>query len=120
MKLAALTLKHKRLRHSLLTLGPVLQGSILRRIIRREDPEHPGDTKEYGPYYQWTRKVQGHTVIQNLTPAQAKIYQRAIRENRRLERTIAEMRITSLKILALTTEGVPKRNRRATEKERLS
>ena len=120
MRLAELTQKHERLRRTLLTPGPAIQGSILRRIIHREDPEHPGETKDYGPYYQWTRKVKGRTVIQNLTPSQAKTYGRAIRENRRLEKTIAEIRAISLKILELTTERVPKRKTRHRETRSLT
>ena len=108
MQFAALTQKHERLRRTLLTFGPAIQGSILHRMIRREDPEHPGETKNYGPYYQWTRKVKGRTVIQNLTPSQAKTYGRAIREHRKLDKTIADIRAISLKIQGLTTEGVPK------------
>ena len=98
------------LRLSLLALGPVAQGTILRRAIRRDDPAaRPGETKCYGPYYQWTRKIAGRTAIQNLTATQARAYGQAIRENRRLERTIAEMRAVSLKLLELTTPGVARR-----------
>ena len=59
-----------RLKSTLLSLGPVLQGSILSRTIRRDDPQKPGHMKDYGPYYQWTRKREGRTVIQNLGAAQ--------------------------------------------------
>ena len=90
MKLAELQRRHQRLKRSLLNLGPTLQGSILRRVIQRPDPERPQRTKDYGPYYQWTRKVEGRTAIQNLTASQAKVFQRAIRENRKLENTLDE------------------------------
>jgi len=108
-RLARLKRRHAALQRRLLTLGPTIQGSILRRLIPREDPDRPGQTKEYGPYYQWTRKVQGHTVIQNLSPSQAKTYARAIRENQTLDNTLAEIRRISLEILELTTQGVRKR-----------
>jgi hypothetical protein len=104
--------KLERLTRSLATLGPVLQGTILPRVICREDPDRPGHTKEYGPYYQWTRKLQGRTVIQNLTPSQAKVYGRALRENQKLEKIIAELRETSLQLLETSTEGVRKRRPR--------
>ena len=51
----------------------------------------------------------GRTAIQNLSSAQAKVYGRAIRENHKLERIFAEVRETSLKILEISTEGVPRR-----------
>src|SRR5208283_5237452 len=57
MNLAELQRRHERLKRSLLALGPTLQGSILRRVIQRPDPEHPRHAKDYGPYYQWTRKL---------------------------------------------------------------
>lgn len=109
MKIETLKKKHEQLKRSLLSLGPVLQGSILPRIIQRQDPQRPNQTKDYGPYYQWTRKIAGKTAIQNLSPAQAKVYGKAIQQNRKLEKIVAEMRETSLRMLELTTEGVPKR-----------
>jgi hypothetical protein len=120
MKLAQLKTRHKQLKRSLLALGPTVQGSILRRVIERPDPQRPHRMKEYGPYYQWTRKIEGRTVIQNLTADQAKIFQRAIRENRKLDKTIADMRAISLKMLELTTKGVPKRAPRTKNTQPLS
>ena len=110
-KAAQLQRKLDDLKRSLLGLGAVAQGTILKRTIRRDDPARPGETKDYGPYYQWTRKIAGRTAIQNLTAAQARAYARAIREHRRLERTLAQMRTVSLKWLELTTTGVAKRRR---------
>ena len=43
-----------------------------------------------------------------LAASQAKTYGRAIREHRKLDKTIADIRAISLKIQGLTTEGVPK------------
>jgi hypothetical protein len=108
------------LKRSLLAIGPAIRGSILRRTIRREDPARPGKTKAYGPYYQWTRKIAGRTAIQNLTPSQARLYARAIRENRKLETTISQMRDVSLKLLEITTVGVVKRRRNKEKKGTLS
>jgi hypothetical protein len=109
MKISELQRRHERLKRSLLALEPTILGSILRRVIQRPDPEHPQRVKDYGPYYQWTRKLNGRTVIQNLTASQAKVFERAIRENRKLEKILVEMRAISLKMLELTTEGVHKR-----------
>lgn len=109
---ARLERRLQNLKRSLLDLRPAIQGSILERTIRRQDPARPGNTKAYGPYYQWTRKVAGRTAIQNLTAVQAKAYARAIRENRRLERIVADIRATSLKLLELTTPSVARRKRR--------
>jgi len=120
MDLDQLQRRLERLKQSLLSLGPVLQGTILSRVIQRPDPGHPEQTRNYGPYYQWTRKLDGRTTIQNLTPSQAKTYLRAIREHRKMERILAEIRDVSLKILELTTTGVKKRASRKDSQHPLS
>ena len=119
-ELARLHERLERLKKSLMRTGPVAQGSILQRTIRRTDPARPGKMKDYGPYYQWTRKIAGRTAIQNLTAPQAKAYARAIRENRRLEKTVTEMRAVSLKLLALTTPSVAKRRGKRKDAKTLS
>lgn len=101
--------RYAGLKARLQEIGLIAQGSILRRTIRREDPREPGQMKDYGPYHQWTRKAAGRTVIQNLAGGQAKTYGAAIREHRRLEQILSQMRVVSLKLLELTTEGVPRR-----------
>ena len=93
-------------------LGLVLQGTITKRTIVREDPANPGKEKAYGPYYQWTRKHRGKTVTVNLTAAQAKTYQKAIDNHRTMEKIIKEMRALSLQICEATTKGVKKRKTR--------
>ena len=101
--------RHARLTARLGKLGPVLQGTITPRTIVRDAPQEPGRQKTYGPYYQWTYKRQGKTVTVNLTAAQAKVYQRAIDENRTLETLLEDIRTTSLQILEATTPSVTKR-----------
>jgi len=120
MEISELRRRHECLKRSLLTLGPTIQGSILHRVIQRPDPESPRRTKDYGPYHQWTRKLNGRTVIQNLTASQAKVFERAIRENRKLEKTLAQIRAISLEMLELTTEGVLKRKPKRPNRSRLS
>ena len=85
-------------------LGLLVQGTITKRVI-------PGlGGKSYGPYYQWTRKLNAKTVTVNLSRFQVKEFQTAIDNNRKLEETIQEMRKISLKICEATTVGVKKRN----------
>jgi Family of unknown function (DUF6788) len=104
--------QYARLKGRLLTLGPILQGSILPRTIARRDPRAPGRKRQYGPYYQWTRKIGGRTINVNLSPAQAKAFGRAIAQHRRLEAILDRMRQLSLKMLEASTEGVKKRKPR--------
>lgn len=93
-------------------LGPVLQGTITERTILREDPQQPGNHKNYGPYYQWTFKRHGKTVTVNLAPTQAVTYQKAIENHRKMEEILTEIRELSLSILEATTKGVEKRKSR--------
>ena len=91
--------RYERLKNSLGELGPIAQGSIWPRTIRRKDAR--GRWRKFGPYYQWTKKQKAKTEIVNLSASETKIYGQAIREHRKLEKILAEMRTTSLKILEL-------------------
>ena len=105
--------RYKQLAAGLAKVGLVLQGSITERTIVREDPAHAAKEKSYGPYYQWTWKCHGKTVTINLSATQAKVYQRAIDEHRKVEKTIEEMRVLSRQILDATTPQVLKRKPRS-------
>ncbi len=109
---ATMQRRYARLTARLSKLGFVLQGSITERTIVRADPQAPGRQKNYGPYYQWTFKRTGKTVTVNLTASQAKTYQRAIDNHRKMEKTLEEMRTLSLNILEAKTQGVRKRKPR--------
>lgn len=85
--------------------GLILQGTITERTIAHLDDKK----RTYGPYYQWTRKICAKTVTVNLSHSQVKEYQVAINNNKRLEKTIKDMRDLSLKICDATTAGVIKR-----------
>ena len=56
------------------------------------DPAGTGKIKTYGPYYQWTWKQEGKTVTVNLAAGQRRAFQRAIANQRRLEKTLAALR----------------------------
>ena len=90
----------------------ILQGTILPRTIVRPDPKDPGKDKTLGPYYQWTFKKTGKTITVNLTAPQARAYQKAIDNHRRMESIIQEMRELSLRILEESTPGVRRRKPR--------
>lgn len=104
--------QYQRLAARLAKLGPVLQGTITERTIVRNDKANPQEQKTYGPYYQWTWKRNAKTVTVNLSPSQAKTYQKAIDNHRILEKTLQEMRELSLAILEMTTTSVIKRKRK--------
>jgi len=100
--------RYSALATRLIEPGLILQGTITKRTI-----EPSGDKKTaYGPYYQWTRKICAKTVTVNLSQSQVKEYQAAINNNKRLEKTVKDMRDLSLKICDATTAGVKKRKLR--------
>jgi hypothetical protein len=99
--------RYERLKASIAALGLVQIGTVSERMDRRSDAS--GRIRERGPYYQWTFKTAAKTRTVNLTREQARLWSHAIRNHRRLEKTIAEMRNVSLRILRETTTGVPAR-----------
>ncbi|NLF56629.1 MAG: hypothetical protein GX580_03220 [Candidatus Hydrogenedens sp.] len=103
--------RYERLEARLARPGPIIQGTITARTITREDPRHPGKTRTLGPYYQWTFKRSAKTVTVNLSAQQAKRFQKAIDNNRRIEEVLEKMRELSVEILNATTTGVARRNR---------
>jgi len=109
--LATLRAQYARLAARLAEPGLLLQGTISTVRRRRPNPAGGAKTKLYGPYYQWTWKEAGKTVTVNLAPGQRRAFRRAIRNQRQLETTLATLRDLSRRILDLTTQGVPKRNR---------
>ena len=100
---------YERLKKRLEGIGLVLQGTISPRNIIKQDSHKLGNKRVLGPYYQWTFKEKGKTLTVNLTASQAKTYQKAINNYRRMKSIIQEMRSISLTICEKTTVGVKKR-----------
>ena len=110
--IAALRRRYARLAARVGRVGLVLQGTITERTIIRPDGVEPHRHKAYGPYYQWTWKQEGKTVTVNLSASQARVFQRAIDNHRKLTDLLGEMRTLSRQILEATTVGVSKRKPR--------
>lgn len=103
--------RYERLAARLVRCGLIVQGTITERTITKQDPHHPGRTKNIGPYYQWTFKRSAKTVTINLSASQRKSFQKAIDNNQCLEALLAQMRELSHQILEATTQGVHRRKR---------
>jgi len=116
----ALRQRYEKLTRQLAKLGWILQGTITERTMIEDDPNAPGKQKAYGPYYQWTWKLHGKTVTRNLSRSQAKTYQKAIDNHRKMEKILREMRAVSLQVLEATTKGVKKRKPLKSNNLRLS
>ena len=109
-QLDALRRRYRKLRAALADLDWVLQGTITERYDDRVPPGRP----PRGPYHQWTYKRAGKTVTVNLAPPQAKAYQRAIDNQRKLEEILRQMRAISLEYLEATTPSVKRRKPKKT------
>jgi len=86
------------LKASLADLGPFRRGTVLRRFMPCGQPgcrcqAHPPQL--HGPYYEWTRKVQGKTVNVRVTKEQARLLKQWIANVRRLDKIVAEMQRVS-------------------------
>jgi hypothetical protein len=103
----ALKARYERLKASIGALGLVQIGSVTERTDRRTNAQ--GEAREWGPYYQWTFKEAGKTRTVNLTRQQTTPWTQAIRNHRKLEKIVGELRRVSLQILTETTEGVTRR-----------
>lgn len=104
-KLQQLEERYERLLGKLSHTGLIQVGSITRRIDRRRSATAPGGWVERGPYYQWTWKERGKTRTRNLSPPRARAWGRAIKNQRRLEKIVLEMRELSLRILEESVPG---------------
>ena len=92
--------RYQELASQLADIGLISAGSLTRRYTRCTSPgckcraEPP---QRHGPYWQWTRKVDGKTVTRRLTPAEAKLYREWIANDRRMRRLIEQMRNVAAK-----------------------
>ena len=86
---------------------PALPGTLLQRRNRCGKPncrcKHDPPTL-HGPYYQWTRKIDGKTVTRWLSPKQYELYRDWFTAAQRARALLNEIEQLSLTI-AETTEG---------------
>ncbi|PZS13643.1 MAG: hypothetical protein DLM57_16150 [Pseudonocardiales bacterium] len=89
------------------TLGFCLPGTLTERHTRCSSPGcrcRSDPPALHGPYYSWTRKINGKTVTRTLSPEQAQRYSPWFDDARRLRALSAELEALSLK-LAQNAEG---------------
>jgi len=93
--LAELEGRYTALARSLGQIGFIAQGSLTQRFTHCNKPGcRCGGVppRLHGPYWQWTAKVAGRTVTRRLSDAEAARYTEWIANDRRLRRTVAQMR----------------------------
>jgi hypothetical protein len=92
--------RYRALATQLADIGPISAGTLTRRYTRCASPGckcNAEPPRPHGPYWQLTRKIDGKTVTRRLTPTQAKQYREWIANDRRLRRTIDQMRTLATK-----------------------
>ena len=88
--------------------GLIAQGSLIERWYTRSVHGRP---HRYGPYYCWTRKVEGKTKTIALSKTQAQRLHGALAMQRRVQSILRTLYLMSEKILCSEVLGVAKRNR---------
>jgi len=89
--------RYRALKETLAGLGWLTHGSVT--------PNHPG-------HWKWTTKVKSKTVTLALSQEQARLFQDAIANHRKLESIIREMRAISLEVLLKSAPGTRKKTGR--------
>lgn len=115
-----ITRRYRKLASRLAATGPIILGTVTKRVITKGGEETGGRERRYGPYYQWTFKKAGKTATVNLTAKQARFIQKAIQNNRKLEETLSEMRRLSRRLCEASAEGVKRRLRAKSDQTALS
>ncbi|MES2307799.1 MAG: DUF6788 family protein [Verrucomicrobiota bacterium] len=77
-------------------IPPICQGTVQKRFIKRKEPS---GWQTYGPYYVWTRKLSGKTFARHLTHDQFKALDKAIKENKKIEKQLTKIRNQSERLL---------------------
>ena len=93
--------RYETLKYEFAGVGPIRRGSLVRRMVPcgkagcrcQADPP-----QLHGPYYQWTRKVDGKTVTLRVNKAEAKLLRKWIANGRRLNKLVEQMERVSYRI----------------------
>lgn len=113
-ELAALQRRYQACRKQLLEVGLIASGSLIQRYTVCANTGchcHHDPPQRHGPYWQYTRKVDGKTVTARLTSQQSTSYREWIDNRRQLDQIIAEMDQLSQQVRDLLLAQTPKTSR---------
>ena len=91
--------RYRQLQLALSRIGYFRRGTLLRRLMTCGKPGcacKASPPRLHGPYYQWTRKVDGKTVTVRLSAEQAELLAGWIAVGKQLDRLIAQMEQMSM------------------------
>ena len=103
--------RYEALKREVTDVGPIRRGSLVRRFMPcgkagcrcQADPP-----QLHGPYYQWTRKVDGKTVTVRVKPDEAKFLRQWIANGRRLDKLIGRMERVCLRLTERSIRSMPR------------
>lgn len=93
--------RYEVLKRQINDLPPLRRGSVVRRYMPCGNPGCRCQARPpmlHGPYYQWTRKVQGKTETTRIDKEQARLLGEWIANGRKLDRLVAQMERVCLRI----------------------
>jgi hypothetical protein len=112
--LAVLQRRYQACRKQLLEVGFIALGSLIQRYTVCANAGchcHHDPPQRHGPYWQYTRKVDGKTITARLTNEQAERYREWIDNRHKLDQIIAEMDQVSQQARDLLLAQTPKTSR---------
>ena len=96
--------KVSELPHSLQDTGFILHGTVRKHYMKCGHKGcrcHADPPQLHGPYYDWTRRVDGKTKTVRLTGDQARVIEEWISNMRRVEKIVMEMENISVQAAAV-------------------
>ena len=105
-KLAMFRADYEAIKQQISALGQVVPGSLQKRLYRCGKPNCRCVIQGilHGPYYQWSRKIDGKTVNINLNRETATMVRRWIQNDRKLRKLCARLEKTSLAMLHIIAD----------------
>ncbi len=112
---------YRQLQLALSHIGFFRRGTLLKRMMtcgKSVCACKASPPRLHGPYYQWTRKVDGRTVTVNLSAQQAKLLEAWIAAGKELDRIVAEMERISLEATERQLQELPPPTRKVPVRRR--
>jgi hypothetical protein len=94
----------------LASLGLALPGTLIERHVRCGKPRcrcHADPPDLHGPYWQWTRKINGKTITRLVPDGQLADYRQWLENHRRLRELVAELEALTLAIADADRQAKP-------------
>ena len=108
--------QYQSLATALTQIGYIRRGTVLKRFTVCGSPTcacRDNPAVRHGPYYQWTRKVEGKTVTVRLSKDEAALLASWIANARQLDEIVSEMEQLSMRVTEHLLSEIPPRARKS-------